>query len=306
MKKTALIGLMTLSMAGVAQAATLDFTPPGSDYDWATAGNWTGGALPNDIPGAADDVTVKANTALTALQITTTTAEVASMAVGETNVADGHVAIGSTGELNLSGQLLLSAQGNSASFENAGTLNVGSIELYRGNLSVVNSGTIDSEGDISIGRRDTSTFSNTGDITLKRLLLGNQTSVTFGMDDGGTVEGTLLGAWQASNVDSGAQINLHGGTMTFDDVNIFDTGNASSGNYLMDVLGDGELIVEGQNMVTYFQDAIDEGWITGATGVQVTYDDINDLTIVAVPEPGTYALLAGCLALTSVMLRRRR
>ena len=228
------------------------------------------------------------------------------MAVGETNVADGHVAIGSTGELNLSGQLLLSAQGNSASFENAGTLNVGSIELYRGNLSVVNSGTIDSEGDISIGRRDTSTFSNTGDITLKRLLLGNQTSVTFGMDDGGTVEGTLLGAWQASNVDSGAQINLHGGTMTFDDVNIFDTGNASSGNYLMDVLGDGELIVEGQNMVTYFQDAIDEGWITGATGVQVTYDDINDLTIVAVPEPGTYALLAGCLALTSVMLRRRR
>lgn len=31
-----------------------------------------------------------------------------------------------------------------------------------------------------------------------------------------------------------------------------------------------------------------------------------DGTVTVVPEPGTYALLAGCLALTSVMLRRRR
>ena len=32
----------------------------------------------------------------------------------------------------------------------------------------------------------------------------------------------------------------------------------------------------------------------------------NGGTIEVIPEPGTYALLAGCLALTSVMLRRRR
>jgi len=32
----------------------------------------------------------------------------------------------------------------------------------------------------------------------------------------------------------------------------------------------------------------------------------DNLELVAIPEPGTFALLAGCLALTGVMLRRRR
>ena len=35
------------------------------------------------------------------------------------------------------------------------------------------------------------------------------------------------------------------------------------------------------------------------------FDNIN-ITGTAVPEPGTFALLSGCLALTSIMLRRRR
>ncbi len=34
--------------------------------------------------------------------------------------------------------------------------------------------------------------------------------------------------------------------------------------------------------------------------------NVNSITVSTIPEPGTFALLAACLALTSVMLRRRR
>ena len=33
---------------------------------------------------------------------------------------------------------------------------------------------------------------------------------------------------------------------------------------------------------------------------------LSDFTVTAIPEPSTYALLAGCFALTSIMVRRRR
>jgi hypothetical protein len=42
----------------------------------------------------------------------------------------------------------------------------------------------------------------------------------------------------------------------------------------------------------------------GTTSLDGSY--FSDITLTAIPEPSTYALLAGCFALTSIMVRRRR
>ena len=43
----------------------------------------------------------------------------------------------------------------------------------------------------------------------------------------------------------------------------------------------------------------------GVVGTATTFS-LEGITVTSIPEPGTFALLAGCLALTSVMVRRRR
>jgi len=287
--KRAIIGLIMLGLAGVAMADTIDYTNVGGDRLWSNAANWTNSVGAQVVPTSNDTVSVFGTTAATGLQIQTNNAQAAAMQVGQnyskvggvliTPGSDGHAAIVSGGTLTLTGQLNVSAQNNSATFENEGTLDVGSMQLYRGTLNFTNSGTIASSGTIYIGRRDASAFSNTGDITCGLLSLGNQTqNVTFNMD-GGTVVGSRL-----DTMGGGAQMNLHGGTMTFNDVDIFDTGETWSGNYTMDVQNDGMLVVT-KNMVSYLETAISSNWITGGPGLRVSLVDGD--TIVDAPPPGT-------------------
>jgi len=241
------------------------FNNGGGDNSWTNTANWSLGAEP-----VATNAVYVETTGADMLQINTGNAVASEMVLGSESDA-GDAAIGSGGKLTLSGKLLLSAPGNVATFENAGTLDAGSIELYMGTLQVTNSGTMAASGDILMGRRDTSTFDNTGDITCDHLLLGNRsTDVTFNML-AGTVEGTLLGAWLSSHAGSGAQINLHGGTMTFDDVSVFDTNRVCYGNYSMDVANNGQLIVKGLDLESEFENAITDGHLTGVTVDQVAF-----------------------------------
>ena len=108
----------------------------------------------------------------------------------------------------------------------------------------------------------------------------------------------LIGADGVNNkiVDTGAA------AITLDGLFVFDTAGAS------DEFGDSWTIVM-SNLETYGTNFDVTGFTEGATGIWTSgiyqfSESTGALSVV--PEPGTYALLAGCFALASVMIRRRR
>lgn len=83
---------------------------------------------------------------------------------------------------------------------------------------------------------------------------------------------------------------------------------------LYDVTDDGSLDASDLNLVASIEADVDESLLDTLNltrQVNVNYDEVrigeslNDV-LVPVPEPSTFALLAGCFGLTWVMLRRRR
>ena len=133
----------------------------------------------------------------------------------------------------------------------------------------------------------TSTY--TGDTTI--------TAGAFELASGGSMS-FLIGADGMYNqiLDTGAT------AITLDGLFVFDTAGAS------DVFGDSWTIVMsdletyGTNFdVTDFTEGAEGIW---TSGIYQFSELTGDLSVI--PEPGTYALLAGCFALASVMIRRRR
>jgi len=64
----------------------------------------------------------------------------------------------------------------------------------------------------------------------------------------------------------------------------------------------------GTNTGTFASNTVTDSSGTLTEGVDYTIDYITDgnITLNIIPEPGTYALIGGMLALGTVMLRRRR
>jgi hypothetical protein len=146
-------------------------------------------------------------------------------------------------------------------------------------------------------------------------------NVTIG--DGTTVatgelkltSGSTFVTTSAFVMNSNSTVNVVDGTLKMLQTDII--GNVSlvmSAGAILDLQGDSELWLTGDQTVvgSDFNTYLASGWITsngntGAANFSQVYDGTNTIVSVAlVPEPATYALLGGLLALGSVMMRRRK
>lgn len=224
---------------------------------------------------------------------------------------DTGVVPGSSTDVNIAGAFANTT--SHATIADGYTADVAAVSLDKGVNSPDNSGgnlTINDGGTLSatsIFGGKSSRLYNSGTITLTGSLTfaGNKEEAynyaTGTINAGGNLEVDLhfenAGTFTGSSLVGDGTLNLTGGTMTFASQTFF----GSLGT--LNVSNDGQLIFTNQNIVSDLQ-ALVGTQITGITAGQIQMVGLD--TVVNVPEPGAYALLAGCLALTSVMLRRRR
>ena len=296
MKKTALIGLITVSIGGVAQAQrtfteVTDTNGDGTgDYLWSTTANWGTDGMPDSTSGnPTNNVTISVD-------------------------ADVVINDGTAVARNL-----VLKEGSSLTVTADGELNTGNFLDLQKNVDVNNYGTINLAARFLLTTGGADAYNHAGgSITAKSLEI--RKNGTFHML-GGTFNSTG-GLMVQDAKGPGGHLNVHGGSMNFTNTDWFDSSVTGWDleDYTIDFAGTGELVfdlddVTGETrygqLVTTIGAAMNAGHITtdgvalsGAT--MVTDDTLNTITLTAVPEPATYAFFAGCFGFAWVMLRRRR
>ena len=292
------IALLTALSCSVASAAYVPLTPM-TFYDGSgsltTAGNWDTGMAAYDNPGLVSGTDSPASLGQgwwNGISVRQTGGELFydgnfSMRGGVDGVAGSHSIIeiddasntGSYTNLAVSGRFTMwnqhgsdGATGSTLSLLN-GYATVGEFWANSGNLARV---FID-HGTLNAGA-----------------LATNQANALVTMMASGS------GAFKVGNIISTAtmgQMTLNFETGSDASFTIDNIAGGSAKTYWADNFSVGDVQIDGTNVASFA--ALEAAF-------NITDLGLNGTSLSLIPEPGTYALLAGCFALASVMIRRRR
>ncbi len=303
-KRFAFALALTLLASSVSAAiSTWDGTS--ADGNWDTAGNWD-----NGVPGTSDqaiisngdtvtktgDLTLDNNSTVDdGLQLTNGTLNVtgsfsntiptytdnANM-VSQLGVSDGST----TGTLTVGGTYTLG-------YKSSGSTRYATLDIFEGSSLTA--------ADFIGRNRSYGTVSQNGGWKLN--VLGGSVAITdtFNFSDG-SESGNGRGIFTIGNLGTATGGTVNIATMSSDWTDL-------AGHYVLfnDSLGSLTFGKTNYANIADVQDLIDNDFIRKDGGITGGFSIIDNGTswTVAVPEPGTYALLAGCFALASVMIRRR-
>lgn len=205
--------------------------------------------------------------------------------------------------------------------------NIKTLKLETGATSAEWSGDInsDEQSGFLLTAEGASVFTISGDLTQNRgfynvngdgevILSGANTIELNFTNTGGTLTLAETGSLQFTIGAAGSNNDIAGvgGILNLDGSFIFDLTGAST------TVGDSWMVVDGTFTETYgntfavdstvgsFTDLGGDVWGIVENGVGYEFSELTGELSVVVPEPSTYALLAGLLGLTYAMVRRRR
>lgn len=268
MKQKILTVLTAITLAGVAstQAALITWDGTGDGTNWTDGNNWDS----NSVPGVAD-------------QISITDAVVNFNTTFSSTIANGS----NLNVIKLLGTAQLNLTGGSLSFLN-GNSNSSPLAIASGAVLNISGGSHDLLGRYGVGQ--TGTTRVTGSQATINL---NQSLAYTGTYDF-VLDGTGVSQFNYSSYAAlgGASLQVDGSS--FDGSGSFELFNSGANGGVDSTFNMANVVVSGFDAGTTWE------------LVQGDVDGRSLVTLVVVPEPGTYALLGGLLALGYVMVRRRR
>lgn len=256
----------------IAQAAIVTWDGGGPDTNWTTSANWDGnGSGTAGIPGSGDTVNIDGST------VTVTT--------------NGFV-FNSNYTINLTGGADLNQSGGAVRFGNS--------TMFVGAGSNLGGGFWDMDG-ATIHFQDGASANMTGwenkDGSSLNFILGSSgfTTLTpgaFYIGNGNVYSSTNGGLPDAGIQNASYSVDMTNYTGGIQTITLVDYGSDSAG-------------VDNTSFQTATLEVNNAGGYTAALQWNDSTEAI-ELNVTAIPEPGTYALIGGCFALSAVMLRRRR